>query len=403
MGKGERGRGGGGADAPVGHAWGTSADFDGDGYSDLGASAPYLPTPGNRVYVLRGSPAGVITGGRATLDAPDPNGQFGLAVAAAGDVNGDGYADLVVGAPTLNTNTGRAYVFFVGSARGLHERPDVTSRARTDRAPDFGVSAVAVAHVNRDGYADIVIGANRAGVGGRVHLYYGGPDGPAPRPSLTFAGPMVVFTRFGISVANAGDIDGDGDSEVLVGADGFDGFGGRVFLYEGTPTGLNPTPRTYDNPQGGQFGAAVAGVGDLNGDGLPDVAAGATTLDAGRGHLMVYLTRATGLPPMASLDIPGPDGEMADFGGVISPAGDVDGDGYADILTSATRFFDSTGRAYLYRGGPMGLVGSAPQRFDYMEMGRLLRRRLQRRRGISTTTASRTSQSPPSAPPPTRG
>lgn len=351
----------GGDDAPAGVAWGTSADFDGDGYSDLAGGAPFLAMPGNRVYAFRGSPSGVITGGRVTLDAPDPNGQFGFATAAAGDVNGDGYADLVVGAPGLLNNTGRAYVYF-GGARGLHDRPDVTLESPDGADSFFGAAVAGGGDVNCDGYADLIVGANRAGMGGRAHVYYGGPDGPAPQASLTLQGPPVMLTLYGVAVANAGDIDGDGDSDVLVGAPGYDSFTGRLYVYAGSPTGLSPTPRIYDRVQGGQFGGAVAGVGDLNGDGLPDVAAGATTLDAGRGQLVVYLSTPMGLPMSASQEVNGPDAQMADFGGAVVPAGDIDGDGYADLVTSAARLDDFNGRAYVYRGGPMGILTDAPQR-----------------------------------------
>lgn len=353
----------GGDTAPAGLAWGTSSDFDGDGYSDLAGGAPFLGMPGNRVYAFRGSPMGVITGGRVTLDAPDPGGQFGFATAAAGDVNGDGFADLVVGAPALLNNTGRAYVYF-GSARGLHDQADVTLQGPDGADAYFGAAVGGGGDFNRDGYADVVVGANRAGMGGRVHVYYGGPDGPAPQPSLTLQGPPVAFTRFGIAVANAGDLDGDGDSDLLVGADGYDSFGGRLYVFAGGPTGLSPTPRTLDNPQGGQFASAVAGVGDVNGDGFPDVAAGATTLDAGRGQLVVYYGAPMGLSAMASVAINGPDAQMGDFGGAVAPAGDIDGDGYGDLVTSAARLDDFTGRAYLYRGGPMGVVTDAPQRLE---------------------------------------
>jgi hypothetical protein len=355
----------GGDTAPEGLAWGTNADFDGDGYSDLAAAAPFLSRPGNRVYVFRGSPTGVITGGRVTLDAPEPNGQFGFGSAAVGDVNGDGFSDLVVGAPGLLNNTGRAYLYF-GSARGVADRPGVVFDSPDGPDGYFGIAVTGGGDFNRDGYADIAIAANRAGMGGRVHIYYGGPEGPAPRAALSVQGPMVMFTRFGSALANAGDLDGDGDSDLVVGADGYDSFGGRLYVYSGTPTGLNPTPRTYDRPQGGQFGIAVAGVGDVNGDGFPDVAAGATTLDAGRGQLVVYHGGRMGLPAMVNTEINGPDSQMADFGGAIAGAGDLDGDGFCDLVTSAARLDDFTGRAYVYRGGAMGIVPGSVQRLEIM-------------------------------------
>lgn len=355
----------GGDSAPEGVAWGTLGDFDGDGFSELTAAAPFLSNPGNRVYVYRGSPGGVLADSRRTLDAPDRDSQFGFAMSAAGDLNGDGYGDLAVGGPGFLSNTGRVYVYF-GSATGFRELPDLNLDGPDGPDSFFGIAVTGGGDFNRDGYADLAVGANRAGGGGRVHVYYGSANGPPTLPSLTIQGPNEMGARFGNALAHIGDFDGDGDSDLAVGADGFGSFAGRVFVYRGASTGLDTTAQTLDRPQGGQFGIAVAGVGDVNGDGLPDLAAGATTIDAGRGQLLVYHGGRMGFPTVPSAEIQGPDAQMADFGGAISAAGDLDGDGYGDLLTSAARFDDFTGRAYVYRGGPMGVVVSAPQRLDLM-------------------------------------
>jgi hypothetical protein len=357
--------GAGGGTAPEGVAWGTAGDFDGDGYSEVTAAAPFLSNPGNRVYVYRGSPDGVLANARRTLDAPDRDAQFGFAIAAAGDLNGDGFGDLAVGAPGHLSNTGRVHVY-LGSATGFRDLPDLSVDGPDGPDSYFGVALAGGGDFNRDGFGDLAVGANRAGGGGRVHVYYGSPLGLSGRPSLTLPGPMEMGARFGNALANAGDLDGDGDSELVVGADGFGSFAGRVYVFSGGASGLSTTAQTLDRLQGGQFGIAVAGVGDLNGDGLPDLAAGATTIDAGRGQVMVYHGSRTALSTTPAAELNGPDAQMADFGGAISAAGDTDGDGYGDLLTSASRFDDFTGRAYLFRGGPMGVAGAMPQRLELM-------------------------------------
>jgi hypothetical protein len=81
---------------------------------------------------------------------------------------------------------------------------------------------------------------------------------------------------------------------------------------------------------------------------------------------MVYHGSRTALSTTPAAELNGPDAQMADFGGAISAAGDTDGDGYGDLLTSASRFDDFTGRAYLFRGGPMGVAGAMPQRLELM-------------------------------------
>lgn len=351
--------------APEGVAWGTLGDFDGDGFSELAAAAPFLSNPGNRVYVYRGSPNGVLSDARRTLDAPDRDAQFGFSISAAGDLNGDGFGDLAVGAPGYLGNTGRVYVYLGGST-GFRELPEINLDGPDGPDGYFGVAVTGGGDFNRDGFADLAVGANRAGGGGRVHVYYGSVNGPPSRPSLTLQGPTEMGARFGNALAHLGDFDGDGDSDLAVGADGFGSFAGRVYVYRGGPSGLGATAQTLDRAQGGQFGIAVAGVGDVNGDGLPDLAAGATTIDAGRGQLLVYHATRTGFSSAASAEIQGPDAQMADFGGAVSAAGDIDGDGFGDLITSAARLDDFTGRAYVYRGGAMGVVASAPQRLDLM-------------------------------------
>ncbi len=183
-------------------------------------------------------------------------GRFGETVAAAGDVNGDGYGDVVVGAPreagTL-VNEGGAYLF-LGSAQG--SSPTHAWVYRSGQAESATGNAVASAgDVNGDGFADVLVGvqewdtvANQTA--GKVAVFHGGPAGLPATPTYELFSPIPVDGQFfGLALAPAGDVNGDGFADVLVGA-----FGGEeptplrgvAFVFHGGPSGLAATPaRTW--------------------------------------------------------------------------------------------------------------------------------------------------------------
>ena len=152
---------------------------------------------------------------------------FGYPVSTAGDVNGDGYADVIVGAQNYDaagtTDAGRAYVYF-GSASGLSTTPNWI--ATGDQAGDqFGVAVDTAGDVNGDGYADIIVGAYTYDNGetdeGRAYVYYGSPSGPSVTPDW-MAEVNHTGAYFGSYLGTAGDVNGDGYADVIIGAWGYD-------------------------------------------------------------------------------------------------------------------------------------------------------------------------------------
>jgi len=234
-------------------------------------------------FLFLGSVAGINTTATAILECNQFSAQFGIAVSGAGDVNNDGYDDIVVGANFYDngqTNEGRAYVFH-GNASGINTTPSVTLECNIDAA-EFGFAVSGAGDVNADGYDEIIIGAwqfeNDIVDQGIALLYYGSPMGTMPVAYWATIGPMGEF--MGYSVAGNMDINGDGYSDVVVGAKDFTDRHtdeGRALVFTGSASGLSMTPiQTMETNVASFYGGTyVAGAGDLDGNGADDVLMGA--------------------------------------------------------------------------------------------------------------------------------
>jgi hypothetical protein len=349
--------------APVNASWGTTLDVNGDGYADVIVGAPTVSTNTGRVYVYLGSATGVSTVPTTTLTGPDSiNGYFGCSVASAGDVNGDGYADVIVGAYAANSNTGRAYLY-LGSATGISTSPTQTI---TGFGGSFGYAVASAGDVNGDGYADVVIGAYLANSNGRAYVYLGAAAGLSTTPATTLIGPDGASGAFGFSVASAGDVNGDGYADVVVSAYMAVSATGRAYLYLGSAAAISTTPTTtLTGPDGtnGYFGMSVRGAGDVNGDGYADLVVGAGGVGSNGGRAYLFAGSAAGISTSPTTTLVGPD-PSGYFGIFTAGAGDVNGDGYADVLVGANAYNNFSGRVYLYLGSATGLATSATATFD---------------------------------------
>ena len=325
---------------------------------DRGASYPLTIDP------LMTSPAW-------TTESNQEDAQLGWSVATAGDVNGDAYSDVIVGALHYDngqTDEGRAFVYH-GSAAGLATTPAWT--AEGDQASVFFGIAATAGDVNGDGFSDVIVGAPEYDNGevneGRAFLYHGSAAGLSPSPAWT-AESNQASADFGFSVATAGDLNGDGLSDVIVTAPFFtngESDEGRAFVYHGSAAGLGPSPAwtAESNQAGASFGFennAVGTAGDVNGDGFSDVIVGAPEYDNGEvneGRAFVYHGSAAGLGSSPSWTAES-NQASAYFGYSVAPAGDVNGDGYSDVIVGALLFDngeDGEGRAFVYHGSAAGL------------------------------------------------
>jgi hypothetical protein len=355
-------------------------DFDGDGYADTLVGARRqdgVATGQGAAWLFRGGPAGPMEPA-TEIPAPDPEaeGRFGIALAALGDIDGDGFADAIVGAHQVDgveVDSGRAYVY-AGGPEGLSTEPTVLDLPMPQAMAYFGRSVTGLGDVNGDGYADFAVGAyGVAGSStnqGRAFVYYGSSRGVAGLPGTTLAATDPQTDEiFGIRVAAGGDIDGDGFSDLLVAAYNWDldltiTNNGRFFAFHGTQAGISTTPNAIlQSPEpivGGQYGYAVAGVGDVNGDTFGDVIVGAR-MEAARGRAYAYDGSPAGLMAMPSWMTDVQSANALEYGFVVGPAGDLDGNGLADAVVTA-RLDDSgtpnKGRAWVFDGTTGGLAAS---------------------------------------------
>jgi len=331
----------GASDAPVDSSWGTTLDVNGDGYADVVVTAIDVNMT-ETAYVFLGGPGGVATTPVTTLTLPDGvTPEYSASVASAGDVNGDGYADLIVGA------TGPSYAHvYLGSATGLSSTPATALPHPASLSFDFFVSVAGAGDVNGDGYADVLVVLSEYPTPskGFAYVYLGGASGLDTTPAATFSAPSG--SDFWATGTGAGDVNGDGYGDVVIGSVNLP----EAYLYLGGASGLATTPAvTLTGPNGSQFGLAVSGAGDVNGDGYADIVVGGK----GTSNAYVYLGGANGPGTTPAATLKGDDG--SDFGGAVASAGDVNGDGYADVVVGA---FGSS-NTYVYLGGASGLSTTA--------------------------------------------
>jgi len=338
-----------------------AGDVDGDGFTDLLVGSRGYSSERGAAWLVRGGP---VTGERVPtrIDPPPLAGaEFGSGVAGAGDVNGDGYGDLLI------SGSGRSSPAVFVFAGGPGGPVRVLNTLRGAPATDFAGTISGVGDLNADGFADLVISTVLADHRGRVAVHFGSASGVVEPAAVTIPSPSAMpYTAFGSTICPAGDVNGDGYADLVVGDYALER--GRAYLFLGGPGGPTATPAiALEAPAGGEdFGASLSGVGDVNGDGLSDVVVGAPQSTSDAGRVWVYLGHATAPLAAAPQEIvwttPEGTGVVINqrYGTSLSSAGDVDRDGFADVMIAATsRNGTLRQRLVVFRGGAAGVVTPA--------------------------------------------
>ena len=326
-----------------------AGNVDGDAHDDFIVGAPENDGSGwnaGAAVVFSGIDGSVIY----TLEGDSWGDRFGWSVSGAGDVNGDGRDDLIVGAPEddnndlLNSGSARVYSGATGNP--------LFTRNGTSEEDYFGISVSGAGDVTGDGMADVVVGAYWADHNGEhagsVRVYRG-PNGIIEH---TFFGDDA-HDWFGESVSGAGDVNDDGHDDIIVGARYDDNNGdasGSAKVFSGD-TGALLYSFLGDSP-GDWFGRSVGGVGDLDGDGHDDLIVGADQ-DDNNGVDSGSLRLLSGRTGEIFYTVSGEDPGDA-LGFAVSRGGDVNGDGIPDFVGGAPRDDDNGGSAgsVLILGGP---------------------------------------------------
>jgi hypothetical protein len=325
-------------DAGFGESVAGLADTDGDGVGDLVVGAPGA----DRVYILSGATRSVLR----TITDPNGSGhRFGVAVANAGDLNGDGVDDVAVGAPgpasspiplacpfppcpVPDASFGRAFVFS-GSTGAL-----IRTFVPAEDFTGFGVSVASLGDANGDNVPDLAVGMVPLGFASSIGRVYAFSGSTAALLWKTDEPGGKQLPSFGFRITSVGDLTGDGRRDLLVSAPFHDVnpdpaitvLAGQVYLMSGA-TGAVVRTHSAPNPANNDgFGLGTAAVGDQDGDGADDYAIG----DPGKEN--VFLVSGKTGSQAGVLTGPQP-GER--FGFSIASVGDQDADGFADFWIGA--------------------------------------------------------------------
>ncbi len=310
-----------------------AGDVNGDGFSDVIVGAYGYNFTTGKAYIYFGGNT-IDNVADVVLPAEASGNAYGISVSTAGDVNADGYSDVIVGAPFYNSGRGRAYIYFGGNT--MDNVPDVVMTG-AGSSDEFGRAVSDAGDLNGDGFSDVAVSSFSVN---KIYIYYGGA-------AMNNVHDVLISSVFLSSVASAGDVNGDGYSDLIVGQTLSNG---NAFIYYGGDNmDSNSDIALSGEANGSLFGASVSSAGDMNGDGYADVIIGASGMNSNTGKAYVFLGgEEMDLIPDVSMI-----GEAISnvFGQSVSAAGDINRDGFSDVIVGASGYNSNVGKTYVYFGG----------------------------------------------------
>jgi hypothetical protein len=330
----------------------------------------------------------------ADLYLTGPEGETsraGYSLGAAGDFNGDGQDDLIVGAPGIErcilvevTDTGDtgaptlfaeecdavggAYLVLGPVTSDLSLSASDATFVGSQVDADLGSSVSGAGDVDADGYTDVLLGAPGTGDGGATYLFSGPLTGQVELTEATAVLSGLDGDSSGYHISTAGDLDADGYDDILVGAPNGEDQMGLTYILSGPVTGEIDLDSDVDAKlvgvsDGGMAGVSVAGAGDVDGDGIDDVVIGAHAESTYTGAAYLVHGPISGKLFLDHADAALVGASTYDYAGVsVAPAGDVNADGYADVVVGAkgaksSVTSSSLGGAYLVLGPVTADIG----------------------------------------------
>ena len=334
-------------------------DINGDGYGDMFIGAPYYKEIQGRVYIYYGGPNVSFDAPDLILTGEDDRNYFGHDIELA-DFNNDGHLDMAITALGNNFFQGRVYIYYGGP--DFDPTADKIIDGELGTVGRFG-REIAAGDINNDGCAELLVCADEINSKkGRVYLYYGAPGTDMDTTcDLMFDGENPD-DRFGRSLALGKDIDGDGYGDMIIGSRYYPkgDCDGRAFLYygaQGTSTD-NISDLIFHHQSPGENFATDVDLFDIDNDNLADIIIAARRYDNIRGRVYIYWgTDRRNMDATPDKYLTGED-DYALFGGDNVDCGYVDNDEYGDILVAGKLYPNGKlkGRMYLYYGNTKALM-----------------------------------------------